>query len=157
MMDGRVGAIRQALVENDATGVKIMSYAAKFASAFYGPFRDAAKSTPAFGDRRAYQLPPAARKLALDAVARDIEEGADYVMVKPAGPYMDLIREAREQVSVPVACYQVSGEYAMLHHAAQAGAFDLQAAVMESLIGLRRAGADYLITYFAPEVLKWLT
>ena len=157
MMDGRVGAIRHALDECNIEGVEIMSYAAKFASVFYGPFRDAAKSTPTFGDRRAYQLPPAARKLALDAVARDIVEGADYVMVKPAGPYMDLIREAREQASVPVACYQVSGEYAMLHHAAQAGAFDLRTAVLETLTGFRRAGADYLITYFAPEVLKWLT
>jgi porphobilinogen synthase len=157
MMDGRVGAIRHALKADGLNEVEIMSYAAKFASVFYGPFRDAAKSAPAFGDRRAYQLPPAARRLALDAVARDIEEGANAVMVKPAGPYMDLIRETRERVQVPVACYQVSGEYAMLYHAAEAGAFDLRAGVMESLVGLRRAGADILITYFAPEVLKWLT
>ncbi|MEM7392853.1 MAG: porphobilinogen synthase, partial [Verrucomicrobiota bacterium] len=132
------------------------SYAAKFASCYYGPFRDAAKSAPAFGDRRCYQLPPAGRKLALKAVDRDIEEGADIVMVKPAGPYLDMIRETRERVEVPVACYQVSGEYAMIHHAAEAGAFDRQAAIMELLVALRRAGAEILITYFCPDVLQWI-
>jgi porphobilinogen synthase len=156
MMDGRVGAIKQSLRTHGLAGVRVMSYAAKFASSFYGPFRDAAKSAPAFGDRRAYQLPPAARQLALAAVDRDIKEGADVVMVKPAGPYMDIIRETRERTSVPVACYQVSGEYAMLYHAARAGAFDLQTAVMESLTGFRRAGADLLLTYFALDVLDWL-
>ena len=156
MMDGRVGAIKQSLYENKLIDVEIMSYAAKFASAFYGPFRDAAKSSPSYGDRRAYQLPPAARQLALKAVDRDVEEGADSVMIKPAGPYMDIIREVRNRVDVPVSCYQVSGEYAMLHHAATAGALDLQTAVMESLTGLRRAGADQLITYFTPQVLEWL-
>lgn len=156
MMDGRVGAIRHALEQQGLAGTHIMSYAAKFASAFYGPFREAANSAPAFGNRRAYQLPPAARKLALDAVDRDIAEGADSVMVKPAGPYMDLIRETRDRVSVPVACYQVSGEYAMICHATAAGAFDKQTAVMEALTGFRRAGADRVITYFAPEVLDWL-
>ncbi len=156
MMDGRVGAIKHALAVHGLGHVEVMSYAAKFASCFYGPFRDAAQSAPAFGDRRAYQLPPAARKLALDAVRRDIEEGADQVMVKPAGPYLDIIRETAEAVTVPVACYQVSGEYAMLHHAAAAGAFELRTAVMETLTGLRRAGAARLITYFAPRVLDWV-
>jgi len=156
MMDGRVGAIKQSLTAHRLDDVHIMSYAAKFASCFYGPFRDAAQSAPAFGDRRAYQLPPAARKLALDAVARDVEEGADSVIVKPAGPYMDLIRETRKRVRVPVAGYQVSGEYAMLYHAAAAGAFELRTAVMETVTGLRRAGADFVITYFAPRILEWL-
>jgi porphobilinogen synthase len=156
MMDGRVGAIRHALDARGLTPVEVMSYAAKFASCFYGPFRDAAKSAPSFGDRRAYQLPPAARKLALDAVDRDIAEGAASVMVKPAGPYLDIIRETRDRVSVPVACYQVSGEYAMLYHAARAGSFELKPAVLEALTGFRRAGAEILITYFAPEVLEWL-
>ena len=156
MMDGRIGAIRYGLESEGLDGVAVMSYAAKFASCFYGPFRDAAKSKPAFGDRRAYQLPPAARRLALRAVDRDVREGADFVMVKPAGPYLDLIRDVRDRVSVPVAAYQVSGEYAMLHHAAASGAFDLRTAVLESLTGLRRAGADVLISYFTPQVLKWL-
>jgi porphobilinogen synthase len=156
MMDGRVAAIRAALDAGGGERAAILSYAAKFASCFYGPFREAAKSHPARGDRRAYQLPPGARGLALRAVDRDVAEGADFVMVKPAGPYMDLIRDVRNRVSVPIATYQVSGEYAMLRHAAAAGAFELRAAVMESLIGLRRAGADILITYFAPDVLRWL-
>ena len=156
MMDGRVGAIKHALKESGLDSVKVMSYAAKFASSFYGPFRDAAKSAPSFGDRRAYQLPAAARQLALKAVDRDIAEGADMVMVKPAGPYMDLIRETKNRVTVPVACYQVSGEYAMLYHAAKAEALDLETAVMESLTGLRRAGADSIISYFTPDVLKWI-
>ncbi len=156
MMDGRVGAIRTALDGANLDSVAVMSYAAKFASCFYGPFREAARSEPAFGDRRAYQLPPAARGLALRAVERDVKEGADMVMVKPAGPYQDLIRDVKERVRVPVAAYQVSGEYAMLHHAAKAGAFDLRAAVIESLTGLRRAGASILITYFAPQVLRWM-
>lgn len=156
MMDGRVGAIRQALLQAGLDQTAILSYAAKFASCFYGPFREAAESAPAFGDRRAYQLPPAARGLALRAVERDVREGADFVMVKPGGPYLDLVRDIKNTVRVPVACYQVSGEYAMLWHAAQAGAFDLRAAVLESLTGMRRAGADILITYFAPQVLDWL-
>jgi porphobilinogen synthase len=154
MMDGRVGAIRKSLDSHDLKSVQVMSYAAKFASAFYGPFRDAAKSAPSFGDRRCYQLPPAARKLALRAVDRDIEEGAEMIMVKPAGPYMDIIRETRERTQLPVACYQVSGEYAMIIHAANAGALDLQGAVLESLTGFRRAGAEMLITYFAPDILN---
>jgi porphobilinogen synthase len=156
MMDGRVGAIKQNLLKNGLEQAAIMSYAAKFASCFYGPFRDAAQSAPAFGDRRGYQLPPAGRGLALRAVDRDVAEGADIVMVKPAGPYLDLVREVRDRVKVPVACYQVSGEYAMLHHAAAAGALELKTAVLETLTGFRRAGADILITYFAPQVLEWL-
>lgn len=156
MMDGRVAAIRAALDAAGVPGTAILSYAAKFASCFYGPFRDAAQSKPVFGDRRGYQLPPAARRMALRAAARDVAEGADAVMVKPAGPYLDIVREVRDRVGVPVAAYQVSGEYAMLHHAAAAGAFDLREAVMESLTGMRRAGADVLITYFAPRVLRWL-
>jgi len=156
MMDGRVGAIRGALDQAGLHHVAILSYAAKFASCFYGPFREAAQSAPAFGDRRAYQLPPPARGLALRAVDRDVAEGADLVMVKPGGPYLDIVREVKNRVSVPVAAYQVSGEYAMIHHAASAGAFDLRSAVSESLTGLRRAGADVLITYFAPQVLAWI-
>ncbi|HBA85302.1 MAG TPA: porphobilinogen synthase [Verrucomicrobia bacterium] len=157
MMDGRVGAIKAALnSQMNGPQVAVMSYAAKFASCFYGPFRDAAQCKPAFGDRQAYQLPPSARGLALRAVERDVSEGADFVMVKPAGPYLDIVRDVKNLVRVPVAAYQVSGEYAMLHHAAAAGAFDLQKAVMESLAGIRRAGADILITYFAPQVLDWL-
>lgn len=156
MMDGRVGAIKHSLVKHGLGTVHLMSYAAKFASCFYGPFRDAAQSAPSFGDRRAYQLPPGARRLALEAVDRDIAEGADSVMVKPAGPYMDIIRETRDRVTVPVACYQVSGEFAMIHHAANNGSFDRKTAVLESLQGLRRAGADYLISYFTPEALDWI-
>ncbi len=156
MMDGRIGAIKTAFRENGLDHVPVMSYAAKFASCFYGPFREAAHSAPAFGDRRSYQLPPAGRGLALRAIDRDVAEGADLVMVKPAGPYMDLIREAKDRVHCPVAAYQVSGEFAMIHHAAQAGAFDLQAAVLESMQSLRRAGADTIITYFAPQILEWI-
>ena len=154
MMDGRVGAIRRRLDASGLESVAILSYAAKFASCFYGPFRDAAQSKPAFGDRRAYQLPPEARHLALRAVLRDVAEGADAVMVKPGGPYQDIIRDVRDAVRVPVLAYQVSGEYAMLYHAASAGAFDLRAAVEESLLGLRRAGADAIVSYFTPLVLR---
>ncbi|MBM4154607.1 MAG: porphobilinogen synthase [Lentisphaerae bacterium] len=156
MMDNRVAAIRAALKTAGCGGTAILSYAAKFASCFYGPFRDAAQSRPAFGDRRAYQLPPAGRRLALRAVLRDVDEGADLVMVKPGGPYLDIVREVRDAVRVPVLAYQVSGEYAMLHHAAAAGAFDLRTAVLESLDGLHRAGAGAVITYFAPQALGWV-
>ena len=156
MMDGRVGAIKASLAHAGLGGTAVMSYASKFASCFYGPFRDAAQSKPAFGDRRAYQLPPAARGLALRAVERDIAEGADFVMVKPAGPYLDIVRDVKNAVRVPLAAFQVSGEYAMLWHAAAAGSFELKRAVLESLAGIRRAGADILITYFAPQVLDWL-
>lgn len=143
MMDGRVGAIKAGLREAGLGGVvPIMSYSAKFASCFYGPFRDAAHSGMTFGDRACYQLPPASRSLALRALQRDVEEGADYVMVKPGGPYLDICRDAVEQCRVPVAAYQVSGEFAMLHHAAAAGAFDLRKAVTESLVAFRRAGVS---------------
>jgi porphobilinogen synthase len=153
MMDNRVAALRGALAASGHPETAVLSYAAKFASVFYGPFRDAAQSAPAFGDRRHYQLPPAARGLALAAVRRDVAEGADFVMVKPGGPYLDIVRDVREAVTVPVAAYQVSGEYAMLWHAAAQGAFDLGAAVRESWSGFRRAGADVVISYFAPTLL----
>jgi porphobilinogen synthase len=136
MMDGRVGAIKAALADAGlASRTAVLSYAAKFASCFYGPFRDAAHSGMAFGDRTKYQLPPASRSLALRAVDRDVAEGADFVMVKPGGAYLDIIRETADRAGVPVAVYQVSGEYAMLWHAAAAGAFDLRRAVTESLEG----------------------
>ncbi len=156
MMDGRVSAIRGALRGGGHEAVAVLSYASKFASCFYGPFREAAQSKPAFGDRRAYQLPPEARRLAVRAAVRDEGEGADFVMVKPAGPYLDIVREVRDAVRVPVAAYQVSGEYAMLVHAAAAGAFELKPAVMESLQGILRAGADVVVSYFTPQVLAWL-
>lgn len=160
MMDGRVGAIKAALRATDeklASRVAVMSYAAKFASCFYGPFRDAAHSGMAFGDRSLYQLPPGSRTLALRAVDRDISEGADFIMVKPGGPYLDICRDVFNAYGdrVPIAVYQVSGEFAMLHHAAAAGAFDLRRAVEESLIAFRRAGVTIIISYFTPQVLEW--
>uniref|UniRef100_A0A8C6YKX1 Delta-aminolevulinic acid dehydratase n=1 Tax=Naja naja TaxID=35670 RepID=A0A8C6YKX1_NAJNA len=158
MMDGRIHAIKEALVANDmGNKVSVLSYSAKFASCFYGPFRDAALSKPAFGDRRCYQLPPGSRGLALRAVDRDVQEGADMLMVKPGMPYLDLVREVKDKhPSHPLAVYHVSGEFAMLWHGAQAGAFDLKAAVMEAMAGFRRAGADVIITYYAPQLLRWL-
>lgn len=157
MMDGRVAAIKKVLWENGfGSTVAVMSYSAKFASVFYGPFRDAAQSAPQFGDRKAYQLPSPSRSLALRATIRDIEEGADFVMVKPAVAYMDIIREVKNLSKVPVCCYHVSGEYAMLWHAAAAGAMDLKASVLETLNSLRRAGADIIITYYTPRLLDWL-
>jgi len=157
MMDGRIGAIKEALRANGyGSKVAVMSYAAKFASCYYGPFRDAAHSGMSFGDRSLYQLPPGSRSLALRAVERDIEEGADFVMVKPGGPYLDICRDVVNNSKVPVAVYQVSGEYAMLWHAAAANAFDLKRAVMESLVSFRRAGVTIIISYFAPKVLGWL-
>jgi len=157
MMDGRIGAIKKMLLENGLSNhVAVMSYAAKFASCFYGPFRDAAHSAPSFGDRKAYQLPPGGRGLALRAVQRDLEDNADIVMVKPAGPYLDIVRDVKNLVNTPVAVYHVSGEYAMLWHAAAAGAFDLKTAVIEALTGMRRAGATIIITYFTPRLLDWL-
>jgi porphobilinogen synthase len=149
MMDGRVAAIRAALDAAGHESIPIMSYAAKYASAFYGPFRDAAESTPAFGDRRSYQMDPPNAEEALREVALDVAEGADLVMVKPAGAYLDIIRRVRDSVSLPVAAYQVSGEYSMLHAAAERGWLDLDRAMMESLIAIRRAGADIILTYFA--------
>ncbi len=156
MMDGQVGAIRAAL---DAAGfgqVPIMAYAAKYASHFYGPFRDAAQSPPQFGDRRGYQMNPANAREALREVALDIAEGADIVMVKPALAYLDIIRQVRDAFAVPVAAYQVSGEYAMLHAAAQRGWLDLQAVALESLTAIKRAGASLILTYFAKEAARWL-
>ena len=149
MMDGQVGAIREALDDAGFGEVPILSYAAKTASAFYGPFRDAAGSTPGEGDRRGYQMDAANRIEALREVMLDLDQGADAVMVKPAGPNLDLIRDVAEAVDVPVSAYQVSGEYAMYHHAAAAGALDLEAAAYESLLGIRRAGARWILTYFA--------
>ncbi|KYQ96759.1 delta-aminolevulinate dehydratase [Tieghemostelium lacteum] len=157
MMDCRVSEIKRVLFANGFGGkVSVMAYSSKFASCFYGPFRDAASSGAKFGDRSAYQLPPPSRGLAIRAAERDEKEGADFVMVKPAGPYLDIIRDVKNAVKVPVACYQVSGEYAMLYHAAAAGAFNLQSAVLESLISLKRAGCDIYITYFTPNLLDWL-
>jgi porphobilinogen synthase len=156
MMDGRVRAIREELDRNGFTGIPIMSYSVKYASAFYGPFRLAADSTPAFGDRRGYQMDPANRREALFEVDLDLAEGADVVMVKPAGPYLDVLREVRNHSPRPLAAYQVSGEYAMLKHSAAAGALDFKRVALESLIGIKRAGADLILTYLAPEVLPWL-
>jgi porphobilinogen synthase len=156
MMDGRVGALRSQL---DAEGLKdtpIVAYSAKFASAFYGPFREAADSAPAFGDRRSYQMDPANADEAVREALLDVEEGADVVMVKPALPYLDVLRRVKEATRVPVAAYNVSGEYAMVKAAAAAGYLDERATVLESLTGIRRAGADIVITYHAKDVAEWL-
>jgi porphobilinogen synthase len=154
MMDGRVKYIREALEENNFQDVAIMSYSAKYASAFYGPFRDAAESAPAFGDRRAYQMDPANSDQALAEIALDIEEGADIVMVKPALAFLDIIYRAKQRFDCPVAAYNVSGEYMMLHSAADKGLLDRNAAIMEMLTAIKRAGADIIITYFAKEASK---
>ncbi|PZN10823.1 MAG: porphobilinogen synthase [Bacillota bacterium] len=156
MMDGRVGAIRHALDEAGYTDTAILSYAVKYASAFYGPFREAAHSAPAFGDRRTHQMDPANVREALKEVALDIEEGADLVMVKPALAYLDVIRAVRQQFPVPVVAYNVSGEYSMVKAAAERGWVDERAVVLESLTAMRRAGADAIITYHAPDVARWL-
>jgi porphobilinogen synthase len=156
MMDGRVGAIRAALDDEGHTDTPILAYSAKFASAFYGPFREAAESTPAFGDRRGYQMDPANAREAVREAKIDVDEGADVVMVKPALPYLDVIRRVRETVPVPVAAYNVSGEYAALKAAAERGWIDERAAVLESLTAIRRAGADMIITYHAKEAAAWL-
>jgi porphobilinogen synthase len=155
MMDGRVGAIRHQLDEEGHPNVAIIAYSAKFASAFYGPFREAAESTPEFGDRRGYQMDPANAREAVREVALDVEEGADMVMVKPALPYLDLIHRVRETTDLPVAAYQVSGEYSMLKAAAQNGWIDERQAVLESLTAIRRAGADVIVTYYAKDVAGW--
>jgi porphobilinogen synthase len=152
MMDGRVGAIRMALDENGYQQIPIMAYAAKFASAFYGPFREAAESTPQFGDRRSYQMDPANGDEAMREIALDLEEGADIVMVKPAMPYLDLIYRARAEFNCPLAAYNVSGEYAMVRAAGLNGWIDEDRAVMEILTGIKRAGADLILTYFAKAV-----
>ncbi|XP_066293838.1 delta-aminolevulinic acid dehydratase-like [Branchiostoma lanceolatum] len=158
MMDGRIAAIKESLRSHGlGNSVSVLSYSAKFASSFYGPFRDAAKSAPAFGDRKCYQLPPGSRGLAIRAVERDVREGADMLMVKPGMAYLDIVRDTKNKFpNHPLAIYQVSGEYAMLYHGAQAGAFDLKTIVMEVLTGMRRAGADIIITYYTPLLLDWL-
>jgi porphobilinogen synthase len=156
MMDGRVGVIRSALDEDGHTDTPILSYSAKFASAFYGPFREAAESTPAFGDRRSYQMDPANTNEAVRETRLDIEEGADIVMVKPALPYLDLIRRIKAETEMPLAAYNVSGEYAMVKAAAAAGHLDERSAVLEILTSIRRAGSDIVISYHAKDAARWL-
>jgi len=156
MMDGRVGAIRRALDGNGFGDVAILAYSAKYCSAFYGPFRDAAQSAPQFGDRRSYQMDPANAREALREVRLDLEEGADMVMVKPALPYLDVLRAVRRAVNVPVAAYNVSGEYSMIKAAARNGWLDERRAAMEVLTGIRRAGADFILTYHAKDAARWL-
>jgi porphobilinogen synthase len=156
MMDGRVGAIRAALDDDGLTDTPILAYSAKFASAFYGPFREAADSAPAFGDRRGYQMDPANGSEAVREARLDVEEGADIVMVKPALPYLDVIRRIKDDTELPVAAYNVSGEYAMVKAAAAAGYLDERATVLETLTCIRRAGADIVITYHALEAARWL-
>jgi porphobilinogen synthase len=156
MMDGRVGSIRRALDDEDLTETPILAYSAKFASAFYGPFRVAADSAPAFGDRRSYQMDPGNGGEAIRETKLDVEEGADIVMVKPALPYLDLIRRIKDETGMPLAAYNVSGEYAMLKAAATAGYLDEREAVLEALTGIRRAGADIVITYHAKDAARWL-
>ncbi|MBX0322617.1 porphobilinogen synthase [Halomicroarcula sp. F13] len=152
MMDGMVGAIREALDEDGHSDVPVMSYAAKFESSFYGPFRDAADGAPAFGDRRHYQMDPANAREARREVELDVEQGADVLMVKPALPYLDVVRDVRETYDHPVAAYNVSGEYAMLHAAAEKGWLNLEEVAYESLLSIKRAGADLILTYFAEDV-----
>ena len=156
MMDGRVARIREVLDENDFGNIPIMSYAAKYASAYYGPFRDAAQSPPSFGDRKSHQMDPANRREAIKEVELDIMEGADIVMVKPAMPYLDIIREVRDNTDLPVAAYNVSGEYAMVNAAAEKGYIDRENAMMEMLLSIKRAGADLILTYFAKDAAKVL-
>jgi porphobilinogen synthase len=156
MMDGRVGAIREALDDSGSEDVPIVAYAAKYASAFYGPFREAAESAPQFGDRRAYQMDPANAREALREVEQDILEGADIVMVKPALAYLDIIRNVRDAFSYPVAAYNVSGEYSMVKAAAAQGWIDERRVVMEALTAMKRAGADIILTYHAKDVARWL-
>jgi porphobilinogen synthase len=157
MMDGRVGAIRDELDRHGFPELPIMSYAAKFASCFYAPFREAADSSPKFGDRQSYQMDPANAREALREIELDIEEGADIVMVKPALPFLDIIAEARNRTTLPIAAYQVSGEYSMIKAAAGAGWLDESRAMMESLLSIKRAGADLIVTYFAKEAARLLS
>jgi porphobilinogen synthase len=156
MMDGRVAAIRTALDAEGFSNTPIMAYSAKYASGFYGPFREAAGATPQFGDRRSYQMDPPNAREALREIALDIEEGADIVMVKPAGAYLDIIARARQEFDVPLAAYQVSGEYAMIEAAARAGWIDRERIILETTTAIKRAGADILITYYALELAKVL-
>ena len=156
MMDGMVAAIRTALDEEGFTHIPIMSYAAKYASAFYGPFRDAAESTPQFGDRRGYQMDPANVREALHEVDLDVEEGADIIMVKPALPYLDVIREVYERIDLPIAAYNVSGEFSMVKAAAQSGWIDEKRVALEILTAIKRAGATLILTYYAKDAARWL-
>ncbi|WP_419780401.1 porphobilinogen synthase [Maridesulfovibrio sp.] len=156
MMDGRVAAIREILDENGFADLPLMSYSVKYASGYYGPFREAAEGAPQFGDRKTYQMDPANAREGLREAAADVIEGADILMVKPAGPYMDIIRQTRDNFDLPVAAYQVSGEYSMIKAAALNGWVDEESVVWESLIGLKRAGADLILTYFTEDVLKRL-
>jgi porphobilinogen synthase len=156
MMDGRIGAIRKALDEKGFSKIPVMSYAAKYASGFYGPFRDAAESTPAFGDRRSHQMDVGNAEEALREVESDIEEGADFVMVKPAGAYLDIIYRVKEKFGLPTAAYQVSGEYSMIKAASKLGWIDEERVMMESVIAIKRAGADMILTYFAKDIAKYL-
>ncbi len=156
MMDGRIAAIRKNLDRSGFEELPIMSYAAKFASAYYGPFREAAHSAPSFGDRKSYQMNPANRKEALREIETDIEEGADIVMIKPALPYLDVIRDANAKFQIPFAAYQVSGEYSMIKAGAKAGFMDERQLVLETLLSIKRAGANIILTYFAKDAAKWL-
>jgi porphobilinogen synthase len=156
MMDGRVAAIRRALDEDDRTEIPILSYASKFASAFYGPFREAADSAPQFGDRKSYQMDGHNLREAMREIELDLHEGADMILMKPAMPYLDVVHAARERFGVPMGAYQVSGEYSMLHAAFEKGWLDRDRAMMESLVGIRRAGADFIVTYFAKDAAKLL-
>jgi porphobilinogen synthase len=156
MMDGRVAAIRRALDRDGNTNTPILSYASKFASAFYGPFREAADSAPQFGDRRSYQMDGANLREAMREIELDLEEGADMILMKPAMPYLDVVHAARERFGVPIGAYQVSGEYSMLHAAFEKGWLERDRAMMESLIGIRRAGADFIVTYFAKDAARLL-
>jgi porphobilinogen synthase len=156
MMDGRVGVIRESLDEHKFENISILAYAAKYSSAFYGPFREAAQSTPQFGDRRGYQMDPANAREALREVEMDLDEGADMVMVKPALPYLDIIRRVRDEFDVPVAAYNVSGEYSMVKAAVQKGWLDEQRVVTEILTGIQRAGAEIILTYHAKDAVRWL-
>jgi porphobilinogen synthase len=157
MMDGRVAAIRRALDAAGHQATPILSYAAKYASAFYGPFREAAESAPQFGDRRSYQMDPANGREAMREIMLDLEEGADMIMVKPAMPYLDILSEARRNFDVPLAAYQVSGEFSMIMAAVNNGWLDFERAMIESLTGIRRAGADFILTYFAKPAAKLLS
>ncbi|MGB7337820.1 MAG: porphobilinogen synthase [Phototrophicaceae bacterium] len=156
MIDGMVGAIRAALDTEGHQHVSVMSYAAKYSSGFYGPFRDAAESPPSFGDRSQYQMDSANRREALKEVALDVAEGADYLMVKPALAYLDIIREVKDRYDLPLAAYQVSGEFSMIHAAAEKGWIDLERVALETLMSIKRAGADMIVTYFAKDAVQWL-
>ncbi|MCF0148358.1 MAG: porphobilinogen synthase [Clostridium sp.] len=156
MMDGRIGYIREVLDENNYENVAIMSYAAKYSSAFYGPFREAAHSAPQFGDRKTYQMDPANSEEAIKEIEWDIKEGADIIMVKPAMSYLDIIRRAKEKVNVPICAYNVSGEFAMVKSAAEAGLINEKSVALEMLLSMKRAGADIIITYFALDAVRWL-